>query len=225
MKHKKISIYEKIISKLLVKQSNQLSETRKTVAVTAAKHGLPPPPSQSSPPNPQPETIETPLPTPTPTLSSPKTVQPMPSNPQSTSPSEYPELQQILRDNIKHIPECKTIAYVDISKSELLAIEVFKPLPDSVRPLVAAATSDLFNAPNVILVSNLFKEHKGKDLNKSNFHEIILHGDQDTYVFIRSNTIEHHVVVFACRNNVSSGMILHHVRNLMYDIEESMRNV
>lgn len=240
-------MYQKIINHMLIRQSNQLSEVYSQVVSLPApqENALPTPtptPNNDTaaallpPPQTQPETPisrsmnDEAVAESNPEIITPPTHQtsasdlPAPSVISHTPKKTYPYLEKVLHENIKNIPECKTIAYVDTSNDELLAIEAFRPLPKGVSDYVALATADLFNAPNVIIVSNFFKEHKNTDRTKSNFHEIIVNGDTDTYVFLRSRAYENHIAVFAFfRDRISYGMILHHAYLLLPKIEEAMK--
>ncbi len=128
-------------------------------------------------------------------------------------------LHEALSKMLAEVPDCKALAYVDIEKNELLGIATFQPLPEAVKPLIAAVTSDLFNAPNVIKIANLFKEHKGLNQEYNNFEGVTVHGDSDTYVFIRAQNHQNRVAVFSCRNTVPFGLILRQAKMVMPQIE------
>lgn len=130
-----------------------------------------------------------------------------------------PELSRTLHDIIQQVPGCEALAYVDIQQGQLIGIETKDSIPDSVRQLVAGATMELFTAPHVVKISEIFKAKKGQPESQSNFNEIIVHGDGNIYVFMRAQSRSDRVGVFSCDNSVSSGMVLHHARQLMPQIE------
>lgn len=138
--------------------------------------------------------------------------------PDYTTPSE---LSRTLHDIIQQVPACDALAYVDITQGQLIGIETKDTMPDGVYQLVATATMELFTAPNVIKVSDIFKAKKGMSESHSNFNEIIVHGDGNIYVFIRAQSRADRVGVFSCDSSVSSGMVLHHARQLMPQIESA----
>lgn len=129
------------------------------------------------------------------------------------------QLQEVLNASLAEVPEGKALAYVDIAQRRLLGVATADPLPDSVQQLIAAATADLFVAPNVIKVSNIFKEKKGLDADVSNFNEMIVHGDGAVYVFLRAQSNNDRIGVFSCHNRIPFGLVLHHARQLMPNIE------
>ncbi|AUX60954.1 hypothetical protein JF634_07185 [Simonsiella muelleri] len=132
---------------------------------------------------------------------------------------QYPALQTTLQDVMKKIPDCKSLAYVDIEQRALLGIYSIQSLPVEIQQLIAAATSDLFTAPNMVRVSNLYKQQKGTNEEKSNFNEMIVHGEEDVYVFIRARNNRNHVSVLACNSTTPSGMVLINARQMMPQIE------
>lgn len=133
--------------------------------------------------------------------------------------STSPELSRTLHDIIQQVPGCEALAYVNIQQGELIGIETKEIIPENVCQLVASATMELFTAPNVVQISEIFKAKKGIPESQSNFNEIIVHGDGNIYVFIRAQSRNDRVGVFSCDDSVSSGMVLHHARQLMPQIE------
>lgn len=148
---------------------------------------------------------------------------PQPKHEPTNKTDEHETLSHVLKDVLSQLTRCKAIAYVDITNLTLMGVESAEPLPDSVIKLVAAATADLFTAPNVIQVSNLYKLKKGRGLEHSNFHQMVVYGDDATYIFLRAQSDVNHICVFACTNdeNVSNnlGILLHQARVFMPRIE------
>lgn len=132
-------------------------------------------------------------------------------------------LSGALKSALTEMKDCQAIAYVDTRALRLVGMETITHLPQAVIELIAAATSDLFTAPNLVKVSNIFKEYKGKPLESSNFNEMIVRGEGTVYIFLRAHSDVHHVCVFSCTDDdaqlSSFGLLLHQARLQMQKIE------
>ena len=83
-------------------------------------------------------------------------------------------LDEALAKAITGIPECLAGGYVDIGSGLLLGIRTVDSHPSAVIDLVAAATADLFQGPNVTAVETIFKKARGVENNRHYFQEIIV---------------------------------------------------
>src|SRR5256885_2406770 len=87
-------------------------------------------------------------------------------------------LDNVLSEVAGSVPECLAIGYVDAASGMLLAIRTVDSHPREVIDLVAAATADLFNGPNVSMIESLFKKSRGlKDDGHHYFQELIVNSD------------------------------------------------
>lgn len=134
-------------------------------------------------------------------------------------------LSSALQDTLAEMRNCQAIAYVDIRANRLIGLESKMDLPPAVVELIVAAVSDVFNAPNLVLVSNAFNAHRGKKLlNSSNVKEHTVRGDGTVYILIRAQSDIDHVCVFACSDegnlgDSSFGWLLSQARSHMSKIE------
>ena len=72
----------------------------------------------------------------------------------------------------------------------LLSIRTVDSHPREVIDLVAAATADLFNGPNVSMIETMFKRSRGlSDDGHHYFQEIIVNSDNLIHVFLRSKAV------------------------------------
>ncbi|WP_374008255.1 hypothetical protein [Delftia lacustris] len=118
------------------------------------------------------------------------------------------------------IPECVAAGYVDLSSGMLLAIKTVDSHPREVIDLLAAATSDLFNGPNVSMIEKLFKRARGlKEDDHHYFQEIVVNSDNLIHVFLRGKLNPEYVAVFVCRRTANLGMALTKARMAMPDLE------
>ena len=121
------------------------------------------------------------------------------------------------------VPECLAAGYVDTESGMLLAIKTVDSHPREVIDLVAAATADLFNGPNVSMIERMFKKSRGlQDDGHHYFQEIIVNSDNLIHVFIRGKTNPEYVAVFVCRRTANLGMALTKARIIMPELEAAL---
>lgn len=121
------------------------------------------------------------------------------------------------------VPECLAAGYVDVSSGMLLSIKTVDSHPREVIDLVAAATGDLFNGPNVSMIERMFKKSRGlADDGHHYFQEIIVNSDNLIHVFMRSKQNAEYVAVFVCRRTANLGMALTKARLALPDLEAAV---
>jgi hypothetical protein len=132
-------------------------------------------------------------------------------------------LETILNQAASSVPECLAVGYVDAASGMLLSIKTADSHPREVIDLVAAATADLFNGPNVSMIEQLFKKARGlPDNGHHYFQEIIINSDNLIHVFLRGKKHPEYVAVFVCRRTANLGMALTKARLAMPSIEAAM---
>lgn len=125
-------------------------------------------------------------------------------------------LDQAIAKSLGDIPECLAGGYVDLTTGMLLGIKTVDSHPQEVMDILAAATADLFQGPNVTTIESLFKKSRGvADDDHHYFQEIIIMSDNLVHIFMRLKSNEEHVITFVCRKNVNLGMALTKSRQAM----------
>ena len=120
------------------------------------------------------------------------------------------------------VPECLAAGYVDTESGMLLAIKTVDSHPREVIDLVAAATADLFNGPNVSMIERMFKKSRGvADDGHHYFQEIIVNSDNLIHVFMRGKK-QQQVICFVCRKGANLGMVLTKARSGMPSVEQAL---
>ncbi|WP_085314456.1 hypothetical protein [Derxia lacustris] len=133
------------------------------------------------------------------------------------------KLDTELQKAISSLPECVAAGYIDLSSGMLLAMRTVDSHPREVLDLLAAATADLFQGPNVTMIENLFKKARGvRDDGQHYFQEIIVNSDNLLHVFIRGKKAPEHVVGFVCRKSANLGMALTKARVALPGIEAAL---
>ena len=121
------------------------------------------------------------------------------------------------------VPECLAAGYVDTESGMLLAIKTVDSHPREVIDLVAAATADLFNGPNVSMIERMFKKSRGvADDGHHYFQEIIVNSDNLIHDLLRGKINPEYVAVFVCRRTANLGMALTKARIAMPDLEAAL---
>ncbi|CAM4185880.1 MAG: hypothetical protein RR718_12850 [Comamonas sp.] len=132
-------------------------------------------------------------------------------------------LDAVLSQVVPTVPECLAVGYVDAGSGMLLSIRTVDSHPREVIDLVAAATGDLFNGPNVSMIEKMFKRSRGlSDDGHHYFQEIIINSDNLIHVFLRSKSVPDYVAVFVCRRTANLGMALTKARMAMPQIEAAL---
>ncbi len=129
------------------------------------------------------------------------------------------KLEQELQTAVTNIPECVAAGYVDLTTGMLLAIRTVDSHPQEVLEMLAAATSDMFQGPNVVAIENMFKKARGVEDTAHYFNEMIVNSDNLIHVFIRGKQNPEHVAGFICRKSANLGMVLTKSRSSMPSLE------
>lgn len=129
-------------------------------------------------------------------------------------------LDQAIAKSVGEIPECLAGGYVDLTTGMLLGIKTVDSHPQEVMDILAAATADLFQGPNVSTIESLFKKARGvADDDHHYFQEIVIMSDNLVHIFLRMKSNEEHVVTFVCRKSVNLGMALTKSRQAMTGLD------
>lgn len=133
-------------------------------------------------------------------------------------------LKDAIQAAVADIPECLAAGYVDLSTGMLLDAKTVDSHPAEILDVVAAATSDLFQGPNVTLIENMFKKARGlkPDDGHHYFQEIIVNSDNLIHIFLRGKKNEDHVLTFVCRKSANLGMALTKARSQLPKLEAAM---
>lgn len=132
------------------------------------------------------------------------------------------KLNDALQAATAAIPECLAAGYIDLASGMLLGIKSVDSQPTEVVELLAAATADLFQGPNVKMIESIFKKARGlAEDGHHYFQEIIINSDNLIHVFIRGKN-EEQVACFVCRKSANLGMVLTKSRSSMPSVEAAL---
>jgi len=133
-------------------------------------------------------------------------------------------LDTTLQQSVASIPECVAAGYVDISSGMLLAVRTVDSHPREVLDLVAAATADLYQGPNIRSIEQMFRRARGLEDQEGAhyFQEIIVNSENLIHIFMRGKRYPDYVMVFVCRRTANLGMALTRSRLAMPLIEAEL---
>lgn len=131
-------------------------------------------------------------------------------------------LDNMLQKAVTSVPDCIAVGYVDLASGMLLGIKSVDSHPSQVIELLAAATADLFQGPNVQTIEKLFRSSRGIPENGMHyFQEIIVNSDNLIHIFLRGKK-QQQVATFVCRKGANLGMVLTKARMAMPELEASL---
>jgi len=132
-------------------------------------------------------------------------------------------LDNMLQKAVTSIPDCVAAGYVDLSSGMVLSIKTVDSHPAEVFELLAAATTDLFQGPNVSAIEKVFRKARGLPENNDHhyFQEMIVNSDNLIHVFLRGKR-QQQVACFVCRKGANLGMVLTKSRLVMPEVEAAL---
>lgn len=130
------------------------------------------------------------------------------------------DIDNALQQSIQGIPECLAAGYVDLESGMLIGIKTVDSHPDEVMDMLAAATAEMFQGPNVVAIEKTFKKARGVEDDGSHyFQEMIVNSDNLIHFFMRSKSNPDQVACFVCRRSANLGMVVTKARKAMPEIE------
>lgn len=121
------------------------------------------------------------------------------------------------------VPEGVAAGYVDMVSGMLLGAKTVDSHPQEVLDMVAAATADMFQGPNVTAIEKLFRKSRGQAENGAHyFKEILVMSENLLHVFLRGRQNPDHALIVVCRQNANLGMVLTKSRSMQAEIETSV---
>ena len=132
-------------------------------------------------------------------------------------------LDAVVQKAVTSVPECVAAGFVDLASGMVLSIKTVDSHPQEVFELLAAATADLFQGPNVQAIEKVFRKSRGLPENSDHhyFQEIIVNSDNLIHVFLRSKR-QMQVMCFVCRKGANLGMVLTKARMALPEIEAAL---
>lgn len=133
------------------------------------------------------------------------------------------KLDDSLQRAMTSIPECVAAGFVDLASGMVLSIKTVDSHPSEVFDMLAAATADLFQGPNVVAIEKVFKKARGlpENVDHHYFQEIVVNSDNLIHVFIRGKR-QQQVSCFVCRKGANLGMVLTKARLAMPEVEAAL---
>jgi hypothetical protein len=130
-------------------------------------------------------------------------------------------LDNALNETVSSVPEAVAAGYIDLATGMLLGIKTVDSQPAKVIDILAAATADLFQGPNVVMIEQIFK--KSRDIDDEHHHyfqEFIVNSDNLVHLFLRGKVNSEHVLCVVCRKSVNLGMAITKSRQAIMKCEK-----
>ncbi len=129
-------------------------------------------------------------------------------------------IENALQKAVQAVPDCVAAGYVDLESGMLIGVKTVDSHPSEVLDMLAAATAEMFQGPNVVAIERMFKKARGMENDDSHyFQEMIVNSDNLIHLFVRAKTNPEHVACFVCRRTANLGMILTKGRQQMNELE------
>jgi hypothetical protein len=120
------------------------------------------------------------------------------------------------------VPECVAAGIVDMSTGMLLAVDTLDSHPEEVLDLLAAATFDIFQGRNVVMIEEIWSQRRGTRTAEHYFQEILINSQNLVHLFMRSVTNAEIVAVVVCRRMVNIGMLFAQSRMVMKRLDGAL---
>ncbi|MBW0273434.1 hypothetical protein ATM97_25475 [Nocardia sp. MH4] len=138
-------------------------------------------------------------------------------NTNGTPASMNERLTGMVKSLRAEVPDCVAAGVIDMSTGMLLSVETVDNHPPEVLDLLAAATLDLFQGRNVVMIEDIWKERRGIRSDDHYFQEILVNSNNLTHLFLRAESRDDLVVVVVCRKTVNVGMLFAQSRRVLKD--------
>jgi hypothetical protein len=126
------------------------------------------------------------------------------------------DLDSALRKAVSTVPDCVAGGYVDLDTGLLLSLMSVDSHPQEIMELLAAATADLFQGPNVRTIEQMFRMARGLPEDGHHYFQ-----DHLIHVFLRGRR-QKQVAAFVCRKAANLGMVLARARMAMPELEAAL---
>jgi hypothetical protein len=137
--------------------------------------------------------------------------------------TERRSMSQVVSDTVREfraqVPDCVAAGLVDMSTGMLLAVDTVDEHPGELLDLLAAATFDLFQGRNVVMIEDIFKARRGVTEDRHYFQEILINSDNLIHLFLRSVQNQDIAAVVVCRRVQSMGMLFAQARLVMKQLD------
>ena len=140
------------------------------------------------------------------------------NTPINTSPGNLTDRVGLLVKRLRsEVPDCVAAGAIDMTTGMLLAVQTVDNHPAEVLDLLAAATLELFQGRNVVMIEEIWKERRGVHSDGHYFQEILVNSENLAHLFLRADSRDDMVVVVVCRKSANVGMLMAQARRIMRD--------
>lgn len=131
-------------------------------------------------------------------------------------------VSEAVKDFRLSVPDCLAGGIIDLSTGMLLEVSTVEDHPSEVLDLLAAATFDIFQGRNVVMIEQIWNRRRGIAPNEHYFQEIVINSHNLVHLFMRSRVHTNMIGVVVCRSTVNLGMLFAQSRLVMRRFDGSI---
>jgi len=131
-------------------------------------------------------------------------------------------VSEAVRSFRQYIPDYVASGLVDMSTGLLLGVDTLDGHPREILEVLAAATVELFQGRNVLMIEDIWRQQRGRADEQHYFQEILVNSSNLVHLFMRSAANVDIVAVVVCRRSVNVGMLLAQARIVLKEMDTAL---
>ena len=131
-------------------------------------------------------------------------------------------VSEAIRSFRQYTPDYVASGLVDMSTGLLLGVDTLDGHPREILEVLAAATVELFQGRNVLMIEDIWRQRRGRTDEPHYFQEILVNSSNLVHLFMRSRANVEIVAVVVCRRSVNVGMLLAQARIVLKEMDAAL---
>ena len=133
-------------------------------------------------------------------------------------------VSEAIRSFRQYTPDYVASGLVDMSTGLLLGVDTLDGHPQEILEVLAAATVDLFQGRNVVMIEDIWRQRRGTGADDLHyFQEVLVNSTNLVHLFMRSAANADMVAVVVCRRTVNVGMLFAQARIVLREMDAALR--
>ena len=128
-------------------------------------------------------------------------------------------LNDAITNSLKEVPKAVAAGVVDMDSGMMLDMKTTASHPQEVFDFLAAATKDMFEGENVVMIENIFKKSRGSRSKEHYFQEIVVYSTNLLHYFTRLPGKNSTVYVVVCAADANVGLVMVKARGIVKELE------
>jgi hypothetical protein len=131
-------------------------------------------------------------------------------------------VSEAIRSFRQYTPDYVASGLVDMSTGLLLGVDTLDGHPREILEVLAAATVELFQGRNVVMIEDIWRQRRGVSEGPHYFQEVLVNSSNLVHLFMRSAANADIVAVVVCRRAVNIGMLLAQARIVLREMDAAL---